>query len=886
MKTRKLRLQSTTTVTGVDKEMSLDVEICQTSKLMPRLQIKDTIDQYEQYEKEINECDKYRLFFTIEPYCTNVLFNILTEITKDEGSKDCKCIDGKATTNVSGAYGNTKPTRLQMIRNTEYSNPKHGYEYKPGYDFFNNHLLRSKTFKIISLPNSSTDKTNFNTIADFSRRLDGGDVNYISRQDANGHLHMYNSEEIMTFDESINNNIMEENGWWGFINSSRIASIKVENNGKEKITDLGISLPLNNKGNCEFVDMYPDRTLFSFNPKYNDFRKRLEYNWDLCLTYPYKSERNTPLTMSSDGEVNALRVARVEIAPNNAGSVVIYIYTFTKHNMKRLDTFNLYFDATGSDKDYHKTNETYKVYNVGDPNNDNEEYCFSCNDINLFYEIYGTDDYIPMLDEDGNVGYYKFDNNGDSSKPQYIKTQLPREIKDFSFRIARIASGHECQYYLRKFHKLPNFKYAKVANPNVEEIEGNDWVNADKYNFAREQYRLAFANTIYGDNLTQLAYSDAVSMNNLKDNLGRPLTQIYMTIIKRNQGNKLWYEQGKYGDESVEFSHCFGDVNSGIYCFNSGFEGSLRRTVKDVCVLSHSDGITNNITIHDNEFDGDIVEFSVGEYNETILAVSHFRFNTYQRDYGWPNKGEVGYDELKGDDFSFNFGVDFINFETDNPNVEQRSEGYHYKAHYPIEISRQGELQQDSNYLLPVKSIHPIQDMGIYLQFKTSLKHGLSVGDKLLIQELDEDIVSEEVIVTDTPSSYVFNIAKPSFKDNKYNYISFCQIMNRTMEERRFKVYRKNQNIPNYAVESKPNMFLWRNVLNTRESISEGMEDYSFSNGHIYIHTHIPFKLMRQDPHNMNGLYCSADVKFPNDVSGITKPVSSKSYKTEENSSC
>ena len=48
---------------------------------------------------------------------------------------------------------------------------------------------------------------------------------------------------------------------------------------------------------------------------------------------------------------------------------------------------------------------------------------------------------------------------------------------------------------------------------------------------------------------------------NLKDNLGRPLSEIYLTIIKNNIGYKQWYEEHDCGSPDVEFSHCFGKLN-------------------------------------------------------------------------------------------------------------------------------------------------------------------------------------------------------------------------------------------------------------------------------------------------------------------------------------
>ena len=50
-------------------------------------------------------------------------------------------------------------------------------------------------------------------------------------------------------------------------------------------------------------------------------------------------------------------------------------------------------------------------------------------------------------------------------------------------------------------------------------------------------WKIAFSKNIYNDNITEIVFTDDINIGSLKDNLGRPLTDIYFTIIN-NQGYK------------------------------------------------------------------------------------------------------------------------------------------------------------------------------------------------------------------------------------------------------------------------------------------------------------------------------------------------------------
>ena len=160
----KIKLNSTNSVNSLNKGTFSDIEIRQTTKPFHYLNIKETVDQYEVFKEEKENCNKYRLILTINPYCTNVLFNTLTEIIKDEGSDRLETIgDNSKAKSCGKAYGNTTPNRYQMIRNTEYSRDEINYEYLPGYDIFHTHLLRNTSFKMVNY-NTSNDRGVFNTV--------------------------------------------------------------------------------------------------------------------------------------------------------------------------------------------------------------------------------------------------------------------------------------------------------------------------------------------------------------------------------------------------------------------------------------------------------------------------------------------------------------------------------------------------------------------------------------------------------------------------------------------------------------------------------------------------------------------------------------------------
>ena len=144
-----------------DVENAINVALSTKTRLLPNDNASDNFSLFEQYNKERDECNKFRLVLSVNPICSNVLFNAKTEIVINEGSSACTSLyDGNVSLNKS-EYApkacNTKASikYLDAIRNTEYSHKDNGgFVYHCGLNIFNNHMLRKKEFVHINKMNN------------------------------------------------------------------------------------------------------------------------------------------------------------------------------------------------------------------------------------------------------------------------------------------------------------------------------------------------------------------------------------------------------------------------------------------------------------------------------------------------------------------------------------------------------------------------------------------------------------------------------------------------------------------------------------------------------------------------------------------------------------
>ena len=845
-----IRLGRTDSVNSVNKENFLDVQLKSTSKKLHYNDIKATIDQYEQFNKERAESSKYRMILTINPYCSNVLFNPLTEVYKiGDNGKITRYYNNNKT--VSGIDGGETPLRVQMVCNTEYSketpdarNDKNfGYVYMPGYDIFDNHILRNQSFKVVEP--TKRDKAVFNTMADYYRSSDTKHISFKKRvsldsKPKNVDQHLYTSDDLLSFEDSVNANLTDENGWFGFINASNLKTTAPGEDGE--LTK--ISCVINNRKNCEFIDMYPDRTTFTFSPYYNRTVDRLEYNWDVFLTYAYESDYCNILV--SDGNVNALPVLYVKKENGITGEDIYVFRCYTKHNLKRGDMIKVYVDKS------EEPIGVYRVSNVGNTGKGDPEYYF----------------YLDSFDVPESI-----------TSSQYV-------------RFSKTYNGFDSSYYVRKLKKIGDLN--------------------------SERYKLAFASTIYDDDTTQITFTDDINIGELRDNLGRPLTELFVTIVKSNRGNTVWYNQHEKIDASdVEISHCFGDVTVGFVLSHektdkhgvveySEEESAPIRTLLEG--MRDARAINNNnkfgslrrqilVTPEDEEFLCDVVEFSPEDCLEHVLSECAYRFNSYQREHRvsdaipfMPLESAFTYHEILYDDFDMHDEGDF--HETHIETNELRDEGYYYKANYSVPIKGIGDIMQSGNKEIRVASAKSIFNGSVVVTVNSTLPSRLNTNDTVYVCD-DENNRMFEFVCTEvkTPTRFTIEPKDPDKWDwfkRKTTYITSGGLsalkLSQVLTDGLLKLRGKNYDIPNYAFKFGTNTYMWRDVIPPGEQAEIDVPEYTFTNDAFYLTPIIRFYLKRQDPDDSIGL--QAKEQFPNDVFGNIKKQSNYYYEDEPQDLC
>lgn len=577
---------------------SLAVQLKGSKRILPCDPMEATINEIDVYNNEREKCSKIRLTVKVNPICSNVLFNNLTEIVKNEGSdnvlwfnygnqceNDLNSLSFKDKNHFCATTENGNNNSKNAIKDTQLNNEANGYIYHCGVDIFNNHLLRSKTFKTVCPLSNGTDK-NFNTLSDYMRNYSGkqvegySDFKYASK-DTDLKLHLYMNDEILSYKETVSLKLFEKNGWFGFTNIGKLKvyDIKLDDGNDTDATNYDWFKVINNRKPCDFIDMYPERDLFFFDPKYNHERRRIEKNWDYCITYPSSSTTDVPFIKTYSNKSFGLKIMYFDdtIKYKN-GLNVIKFWSISKHGLKKDDIVNIY-------KGDEKAIINARVLGVDD------EYIFYIfrDGVTLSKEWYNLqnkiqDNKVSLQDKDKNTivefnvskdrTYLYNSTNTEKYKSDkyyiidYKKVNIDDDAQDISFK--RVIDGYETSYYVRIFSKLPNWKFRKEKPTELFVENNSDKIKEyqeEKNDFENHIGKLAFSKNIYNDNITEIVFTDDIDFSVLKDNLGRPLSELYLTIFKSNHGYREWYGKG-YGEdgkidinnEIVEYSHCFRQI--------------------------------------------------------------------------------------------------------------------------------------------------------------------------------------------------------------------------------------------------------------------------------------------------------------------------------------
>lgn len=877
---KKIFLQKNKSKSSVNEEVALGINLTNPKRILPQDNFFSTINLVDVYNDERYECNKIRLNCVIRPFCSNVLFNPFTEIIQNEGSSNAVSMhfsNVSSLTNISPIYktekdfdGTKVDDRLyNLIEDTQLSSKKYGnLTYHCGLDFLNNHVLRSTTFKKVNPISDNKTSEDFNTMKDYHRNYNGvvvsGDTVKVGSRDFSNNnykMHIYTFDDILTFNDCFKQKLKEENGWFGFINKPHLKTFDKLNSNEL----FDINKPINNGEPCEFIDMYPDRSLFYFTPKYNNFRHRLEKNWNYVLTYPYSSTTEVPF-IASNGNLRLFLV-------NETYTSDFKCFSMSKHGLKEGDYINLY------------KNDNI-LFNGLSVTKIEDEYTFYVSkngfSIDSKYEVSSNN---KQISDNKNITTYKFIKDD----IYYYDTQS--NFKTFSFR--KVINSKEVDYYVKLLTKLPNWKFPteKITEKLIYDTWGGveskdfkkyqDFKSSDgsvtKEQFENHISKLSFSKNIYNDDISEIIFTDDIDINYLHDNLNRPLTSIYLTIIKNNNGYKEWYQNQNTTDETIEFSHCFGPVTCGFYLSpyfydtnedgkDKVFVASNSRTLhhgknnaySGLTTIKQSDEVTDEVKIDDYIFYGDLYSYSHETCEEELIQKVDGRFNTYQREFNGVDNyiQKLHYCDIKADDYDLNGAwndsgkttvIDFLrcNFL----NMKALSEGYYYQQNYEIPIRTISDLQIQTPKFFTIRKIEENDDN---YQIFTNETNFLELNDKILLYEKNHDDIAERVF------SYkvikVLSHREFICKCEDKNDISqdFKPIKNKSF----IKVIKIDKTVPNHAeiLLDGSCRLVWRDILQNGFDKDNGasIERYPFTNGRLHVMKDFNFFLKRQNPHNNN----------------------------------
>ena len=950
----KIFLQSHLSKKSSNTSNGVNVQFKGRRKLLPTNDVSEIVSQYDQYLLERESCNKIRLTCQVNPICTNVLFNPITEIVRYEGSNNVELLnylDGSTelkntdllykTTNVlcsSNLNDNSGSEKhhTNAIRDTQLSNTKNGFIYHCGLDILNNHLIRSNTFKTICRRDKDSDSNVFNTIGDTMRDVSGNQVietlyfpvsSYVDGHKKDVEAHIYRYDDILQFDESISNRLIKKyDGWVGFYNRSKIKSYSNFENGDI----MDIDRPIMYKNGGDFIEMYPDRSLYSFVPKFNKYRNRIEKNWEYCITYP-SSSTTEGFESIINGDLKSLKAIYFdENSQGDNGGSQLVIYGITKHGLKVGDFVNIYNTYIEDGKTVNEVVAySAEVTNVVD------DYIFILQGISS--TISDTWCYLSDMTKKENdnetlyyndVGYKNHSNkyltkSGSNAKYYIINNKyvnLDDKAQNISYK--KVVNGVECDYYVRVFEKVPNFKNASAVTSSEYDIYKNDSeliheYQDKKYDFESHVSRLAFAKNIYGDDVGEIVFTDDIDISNLIDNLGRPISTLYIMFFKSNKGYKEWYgfytqEDIKKNDkridinsDNVTYSHCFGMLTCG---YETSDESICNSDIDSIYTINNIGESSQGISIsklnkgrgdyyHDTEIAYDVDKKFYGDiccydgYNiveESIQPIMH-RFNTAQRESSNSLSRDFyqkfNYDNIIYDDYDINQN---FTIKTDVvKNVNQKKEGYYYKPFYPIEIKTFGSLNSVSPDFLKIIGIKKYDgENGRYYSISTLSYHYLSPGDKSMIYDTEQDKYYTLVTIKNNESNY-----------KKFYFVAYDEKGTEKVDldisdYSKFKLFK----IDNLEVSSHASLlkdgtcrFVWRDLYNNGFSptSAKSTEEYPFTNGAFYINKRIDIYVRRQDPYGVYGLYDGAGIGA--DISGddsYTEVVSDNNYVKSDDIKC
>ncbi len=233
--------------------------------------------------------------------------------------------------------------------------------------------------------------------------------------------------------------------------------------------------------------------------------------------------------------------------------------------------------------------------------------------------------------------------------------------------IKRVVKDKPSQYYIRKFRSIT--------------VDYKDY----------DLYPAAYGVTYFNDDVAAFNFKTDVDVKGLVDNLGRPLSELYLSIIKNDNdsdssslNSQYWANSVSVLSSSVTTSSPDENGNTGIRFWTPIVAGyDLENDVNiNYNIRSYRDpnyvgsSYFENIDESDTDFYADIVEYNANELLERRLEDVYHRINTIYREY----------------------------LNAIDSNKENKNEGYIYNPFNLIQI------REYSNYINPLVNLQSIID--------------------------------------------------------------------------------------------------------------------------------------------------------------------------------
>ena len=386
-------------------------------------------------------------------------------------------------------------------------------------------------------------------------------------------------------------------------------------------------------------------------------------------------------------------------------------------------------------------------------------------EINLYNLTDNTGGNLALTNRSYNV-FKLGDDNNDKKNRTFVLDINPLEIS-FNMGIStikRVVNDKESEYYVRVFSALTE--------------------NYTDY----DTYPAAYGTSYYYDKVAAFNFITDVDVDGIKDNLGRPLSELFLTVVKNDEdsennsiSNTYWLNKQSVMSGS--------DKNRFWTKISGGFLTEKNINLNyNISAYGDSNYITSsavwfeNIDESNSQFDGDIVEYNEDELLEKRLENVQHRINTVYRENLEEIKND-GFTENKREGYIYNPHSQIIirEFSSKNPivdiqsiinkfNITEQSEIEKYKKIYDVpdyatEISPNIFKWRD---LLEIGDIdgfgsgvdYPFESGAhyIYLNNRFYLKRqdppcDFNITSQLLTLPTDKDLF-EELLITPTFLSY------------------------------------------------------------------------------------------------------------------------------------